>query len=161
MLRKDTAPLLRGLWTLLLTLDNQWISSFNSQGYLEFSGQAWFLRLYLGDVIYSRNRTSPDWKDTVLGSAGIELIFTRSWLGWPKQLVKWDILYPVMSCSVFKWGVGWRRGFCYSGASWAPGGENSACCICFLSALLIVVFFSLCHYVKLILLPIPPGRGKE
>jgi len=53
--------------------------------------------------------------DNVLGSAGI--IFTRSWLGWPKQPIKWDILYHVMSCSVFKWGAGWRRGFCYSGAS--------------------------------------------
>jgi len=41
-----------------------------------------------------------------LGSAGIELIFTRSWLGSPKQPVKWDILYHVMSGSVFKWGTG-------------------------------------------------------
>jgi len=73
--------------------------------------------------------------DNVLGSAGMELIFTTSWLGWPKQPVKWDVLYPVMSCSVFKWGAGWRRGFCYSGASWASGGENIGCCICFLSVL--------------------------
>ena len=54
-----------------------------------------------------------------------------------------------MSCSVFKWGAGWRRGFCYSGASWAQGSKDTACCICFLSVLLIVVFFSLCHSVKL------------
>ena len=64
VLRKDTAPLLRGLQTVLLTLDNQWISSFNSQGYLDFSGQASFLRLYLDDTISSCNRTSPDWKGT-------------------------------------------------------------------------------------------------
>ena len=113
-------------------------------------------------------------KTVVLGSAGLELIFTRSWLSWPKQPIKWDILYRVMSCSVFKWGCDWRRGFCYSGASWAWGGENTACCICFLSVLLIVVFFSLCHSVKLfssqptsfaffllILLLIPSGREEE
>ena len=47
----------------------------------------------------------------VMGSAGIELIFTRRWLGWPRQPIKWDILYPVMSCSVFKWRAGWSRGF--------------------------------------------------
>jgi len=55
------------------------------------------------------------------------------------------------------------------------GGESTACCICFLAVLLTVVFFSLCHSVKLsfsqpmsfclffhlILLPIPLGRGKE
>ena len=67
----------------------------------------------------------------VLCSAGTESIFTRSWLGWPKQPIKWDILYHVMPCSVFKWAAGWRRRFCYSGASWASGGENTACCICF------------------------------
>ena len=80
-----------------------------------------------------------------------------------------------MSCSVFKWGPGWQRGFCYSGASWELGGENIACCICFSSVSLIVVFFSLHHSVKLfssqptsfclsfllILLPTPPGREKE
>ena len=38
---------------------------------------------------------------------------------------------------------------CYSGASWASGGENIACCVCFLSALLIADFFSLCQSVKL------------
>jgi len=27
-------------------------------------------------------------------------------------------------------------GFCYSGPSWASGGENTACCMCFLSVLL-------------------------
>ena len=85
----------------------------------------------------------------VLGSAGIQLIFTRSWLGWPKQTNKWDLLYHGMSCSVLKWGAGLRRGFCYSGARWALGGENTASCICFLSVVLIVVFFSLCHSVKL------------
>jgi len=42
----------------------------------------------------------------VLGSAGIELIFTRSWWGWPKQPIKWAILYHGMSCSVFKWAAG-------------------------------------------------------
>ena len=83
------------------------------------------------------------------GSVGIELTFTRNWLGRPKQPIKWDILYHAMSCSVFKWGAGWRRGFCYSGASWALGGENTACYICFSSVLLIVVFFSVCHSVKL------------
>ena len=41
------------------------------------------------------------------------------------------------------------RGFCYLGASSVSGGENTACCICFLLALLIVVFFSLCHSAKL------------
>ena len=54
-----------------------------------------------------------------------------------------------MSCSVLKGGAGWRRGFCYSGASWVLGGENTACCVCFLSVLLMVVFFSLCHSGKL------------
>ena len=82
---------------------------------------------------------------------------------------------PVMSRSVFKWGAGWRRGFCYSGASWASGGENTACCICFVSVLFIGVFFSLCHSAKLFsshprsfclffflnLLLTPPERGKE
>ena len=110
----------------------------------------------------------------VLHSAGIGLIFTRSWLGWPKQPIKWDILYHGMSCSVFKWGAGWRRGSCYSGASWALGGENTACCTCFLSVLLIVVFFSLClllncshsnprvfAFFLLTVLPIPLGRGQE
>jgi len=57
--------------------------------------------------------------DNVLGSAGIDIIFTTSWLGWPKQPIKRDIPYHVMSGSVFKWGAVWRRGFCYSGASWA------------------------------------------
>ena len=108
----------------------------------------------------------------VLGSAGIELIFTSSWLGWPKQPIKWDILYHVMSCSVFKWGAGWRRGFYYSGASWASGGENVAYAffnqyywLLFYSPFAIVlncshpnpwffVFFSL-----LILLLIPLWRG--
>jgi len=42
----------------------------------------------------------------VLGSGGIELIFTSSWLGWPKQPIKWDVLYHVMPGSVFKWGAG-------------------------------------------------------
>jgi len=42
----------------------------------------------------------------VLGLAGIGLIFTRSWLVWSKQPTQWDILYHVMSCSVFKWGTG-------------------------------------------------------
>jgi len=31
----------------------------------------------------------------VLGSAGIELTFTKIWLGWLKQPIKWDILYHV------------------------------------------------------------------
>ena len=96
---------------------------------------------------------SPSFTEiNVLCPAGIELIFTRSWLGWPKQPVKWDkwdILYHVMPCSLFKWGAGRRRGFCYLGVSWASGGENTACCVCFLSVLLIVVFFSLCRSVKL------------
>ena len=48
---------------------------------------------------------------SVLDSAGTDLIFTTSWLGWPKQPIKWAILYHVMSCSVFKWWTGWGRGF--------------------------------------------------
>ena len=84
----------------------------------------------------------------VLGWAGIGLTSTSSWLGWPRQPVQWDILYCVMSGSVFKWGAGWSRGFYYLGASWASGGENTTCCICFFSVLLIVVFISLCHSVK-------------
>ena len=46
-------------------------------------------------------------------------------------------------------GLAEGRGFCYSGASWASGGENTGCCICFVSVLLIVGFFSLCRSVKL------------
>jgi len=34
-------------------------------------------------------------RNSVLSSAGIGLIFTRSWLGWPKQPIKWDVLYHV------------------------------------------------------------------
>ena len=74
----------------------------------------------------------------VLGSAGIELIFRRSWLGWPKQPIQWDILYHVMSCTVLKWGAGWRKGIFYSGASWASGGESIRCSIFFLSLLLLL-----------------------
>ena len=110
----------------------------------------------------------------VLGWAGIGLTSTSSWLGWPKEPIKWVILYHVLSCSVFKWGAGWRRGFCYSGASWASGGENTVCCLGILSVLLVIVFFSPCHSIKLfssqptsfaffllILLPIRPRRLKK
>jgi len=31
----------------------------------------------------------------VLDSAGIDIIFTTSWMGWPKQPIKRDILYHV------------------------------------------------------------------
>ena len=110
-----------------------------------------------------------------LGSVGIELIFTTTLLGWPKQPIKWDILYHVMSCSVFKWGVGWRRGFCYSGASWALDGENTVCCIRFyqyywllfsspLATLLTCSYPNWWLFLPLflrILLPISPGRGEE
>jgi len=59
------------------------------------------------------------------------------------QPFKWDILHHVMSCSAFQCEAGWRRGFCYSGASWALGGENFACCICFLSVLLLFSSFAI------------------
>ena len=51
------------------------------------------------------NLCSSTWSTfspSVLAWAVIELIFTRRWLDRPKQPIKWDILYHVMSCSVFK-----------------------------------------------------------
>jgi len=44
--------------------------------------------------------------DNVLGSAGIGLVSQEA--GWddPNEPIKWDVLYHVMSCSVFKWGAG-------------------------------------------------------
>ena len=46
-----------------------------------------------------------------------------------------------MSCSVFKWGAGWRKGICYLGASWVYGGENIACYMFFLSVFLLLFSF--------------------
>ena len=65
-----------------------------------------------------------------------------------------------MPCSVFKWGAGWRKGICYSGASWALCGKNIACCIFFLSVLLLLFpspFAVLlnCFYYKEWVLPFP------
>ena len=116
-------------------------------------------------------RSFPFLYVTVLGSAEIELIFTTSWLGWPKQPIKWDVLYHVMSSSLFKWVTGSRRGFCYSGARWL-GGENTARCICFDQYYCFLLPLPFCETVLTpthkflpvflwILLPIPSGRGKE
>jgi len=112
--------------------------------------------------------------DNVLGSAGIELIFRSSWLGWPKQPVKWDILYHVLSCSVFKWGPGWRRGFCYSGAAEQQVMRTLHVVYAFyqyywlLFSSPFAILLNCSHpsprvlaFILLILLHIPLGRGKE
>ena len=82
--------------------------------------------------------------------------------GWadPSQPVRWGLPHHVMPCSIFKWGAGRREGICYSGGSWASGGENIACCVFFLSVLLLL-FSSLstillnCFYHNPWVLPSP------
>ena len=96
----------------------------------------------------------------VLGSAGLGLIFRRSWLGDPNQPIKLDILYHVMSSSVLQWAVAWRKGICYSGASWASGSEKAAYCIFYLSVLLLLFSspFAIplnCFYPNRQILPFP------
>ena len=59
------------------------------------------------------------------------------------------ILYTVWWCAWYlSEGAGWRRGICYSEASWALSGENITRCKFFISILLLGFFFSLCLSVK-------------
>ena len=86
----------------------------------------------------------------VLSSAGIGLISQETCWANPKQPVKWDIWYHVTSCLIFKWGC-WLEQDDLLRRSKLSIGWWESCTLYILFISIVVIFFSLCHSVKLFL----------
>jgi len=84
-----------------------------------------------------------------LGSAGRGLIVTSSWLGWPKQPIKGDVLCLLLSGSIFKWGAGSGKGILLLRNQLTIGWWEHCIYIFFLLIFMVVIFSTLCGSAKL------------